>query len=240
MDPRLSVIDHRLKNVKRIIAIASGKGGVGKSVTSATLALLLAKKGYNVGLLDLDLYGPSTHIILGVKNVIPTEEKGVIPPNVNGIKFMSIVYYAEDKPTPLRGHDVSNAIIELLTITRWENLDFLIVDMPPGIGDETLDTIRLIKRGEFLVVTTPSKVALYTVEKLLILLKELNVPILGVLENMKMDDSDFIERNITRLNIKYLGAVHFDKKFEDAVGSSEKLLQTDFSKELAYILEKIL
>ena len=102
MDARISVIDKRLKNIKRIISVASGKGGVGKSLVASSLALNLSKKGFKIGLLDLDLYGPSSHIILGVKDVFPKEEKGIIPPNVHGINFMSIFYFTEDKPSPFR------------------------------------------------------------------------------------------------------------------------------------------
>ena len=160
IEPRTSVIDKRLRNIKRIISVASGKGGVGKSLVASSLALSLSRKGYKTGLMDLDLYGPSSHIILGVKDVYPQEEKGIVPPEVHGIRFMSIVYYTDDKPSPFRGTDISNIIIELLAITQWGSLDFLIIDMPPGIGDETLDVIRFIKDSKFLVVTTPSKVCL--------------------------------------------------------------------------------
>jgi len=201
MDARISVIDKRLKNIKRIISVASGKGGVGKSLVASSLALNLSKKGFKIGLLDLDLYGPSSHIILGVKDVFPKEEKGIIPPNVHGINFMSIVYFTEDKPSPFRGIDISNIIIELLAITQWGSLDFLIIDMPPGIGDETLDVIRLIKKSEFLVVSTPSKVALGAVSKLLKILKELKIPIIGVLENMSMTKSSFIKNEIDSMDL---------------------------------------
>jgi len=237
MDPRVAIIEHRLNGIKRIIAVASGKGGVGKSVTASLLALILAKRGYHVGLLDLDLYGPSSHIILGIDvDEYPSEDKGIIPPERHGIRFMSIVYYSKEHPTPLRGEDVTNAIIEVLAITRWGNLDFLIIDMPPGIGDETLDTIRLIKKSEFLVVTTPSKVALQTVVKLVKLLKELNVPIIGVIENMKFDDSAYVKDTVSELGVKYLGYVPFDKSFEDAVGSAEKLMKTDVAKKLSELV----
>jgi len=237
MDPRVAIIEHRLDGIKRIIAVASGKGGVGKSVTASLLALILAKRGYHVGLLDLDLYGPSSHIILGIDvDEYPSEDKGIIPPERHGIRFMSIVYYSKEHPTPLRGEDVTNAIIEVLAITRWGNLDFLIIDMPPGIGDETLDIIRLIKKSEFLVVTTPSKVALQTVVKLVKLLKELNVPIIGVIENMKFDDSAYVKDTVSELGVKYLGYVLFDKSFEDAVGSAEKLMKTDVAKKLSELV----
>ena len=239
MEARVSVIDKRLKNIKRIISVASGKGGVGKSLIASMLALHLSKKGHNVGLLDLDLYGPSSHIILGVKDVFPEEEKGIIPPDVHGIRFMSIVYYTEDKPSPFRGIDISNIIIELLAITQWGSLDYLIIDMPPGMGDETLDVIRLVKNSEFLVVTTPSKVAFGAVSKLLKILKELKIPTIGVIENMTMTKSPFIRSEICQMNLPFLGSISFDKNLEDSIGKPDKLLETDFMKDLDKILEGI-
>ncbi len=239
MDARVSVIDKRLKNIKRIISVASGKGGVGKSLIASMLALHLSKKGHNIGLLDLDLHGPSSHIILGVKDVFPEEEKGIIPPDVHGIRFMSIVYYTEDKPSPFRGIDISNIIIELLAITQWGSLDYLIIDMPPGMGDETLDVIRLVKNSEFLVVTTPSKVAFGAVSKLLKILKELKIPTIGVIENMTMTKSPFIRSEICQMNLPFLGSISFDQNLEDSIGKPDKLLETDFMKDLDKILEGI-
>lgn len=240
MDVRLSVIDKRLSKIKRIVSVASGKGGVGKSLVASSLALNLAKKGYKVGLLDLDLYGPSSHIILGVKDFsFPEEEKGIIPPTFSDIKFMSIVYFTEDKPAPLRGMDVTNIIIELLAITQWGELDYLIIDMPPGIGDETLDVINLVKKAEFLVVSTPSKVAMGPISKLLKILKELNLPIIGVIENMKMAESDYIKENVSNLGTSYLNSISFDDKLEDSIGKPDKLLKTEFMNDLERIIEKI-
>ncbi|RLF37032.1 MAG: ATP-binding protein [Thermoplasmata archaeon] len=236
MDTRISVIDKRLSNIKNVISVASGKGGVGKSLIASSLALILSKKGYKVGLLDLDLYGPSSHIILGVKNVLPEEEKGIIPPKVNNICFMSIVYFTEDKPSPFRGIDVSNIIIELLAITQWGRLDYLVIDMPPGIGDETLDVIRLIKKSRFLVVTTPSKVSMAAVGKLLTLLKELKLPIVGVVENMKMNNSGYVKNIVSKERIRYLGSIPFDTKIEEAIGDPLRLYKTSFMKKLEDIV----
>jgi ATP-binding protein involved in chromosome partitioning len=239
MEPRTSVIEKRLKNIKRIIAVASGKGGVGKSLVASSLALHLSHKGCKVGLLDLDLYGPSSHIILGVKKEFPTEEKGIIPPMVHGISFMSIIYFTEEKPSPFRGVDISNIILELLAITQWGSLDFLIIDMPPGIGDETLDVIRYMKKSEFLVVTTPSKVAMGAVSKLLKILIELKKPVLGVIENMTMIDSSFIEQEVKTLKVRYLGEIHFDDALEDAIGNADRLARTQAMKNLNEIFKKI-
>lgn len=228
----MAIIGERLKNIKRIIAVAGGKGGIGKSSIAAVLSLLLSKAGYKVGLLDLDFCGPSAHIILGAKNIFPKEEKGLVAPEIYGVKFMSIVYFAGDEPSPLRGEDISNALIELLTITRWGALDFLIIDMPPGIGDAALDVIRLIKRAEFLVIATPSKVTLETVRKNLEMLKELKIPVLGVIENMKMAKFSFVEEEMKRLGVSFLGEINFDESFEAATGNPDKILRTKFARDL--------
>ncbi|HVQ00540.1 MAG TPA: P-loop NTPase [Candidatus Thermoplasmatota archaeon] len=232
MEPRTSVIHTRLKSIGRIIAVASGKGGVGKSLVASALALSLAKKGHKVGFFDLDLYGPSSHIILGVTDAFPKEENGLIPPVVHGIKFMSIVYFTEEKPSPFRGIDITNIILELLAITQWGTLDYLIIDMPPGIGDETLDVMRFIQQSEFLVVTTPSKVAMGAVNKLLVLLKELKKPVVGVLENMAMNDSSYIQKEVKTLRLPYLGKITFDETLEDAIGDPDRLARTKFMKEM--------
>jgi ATP-binding protein involved in chromosome partitioning len=240
MEVRTSVIDKRLHNIKRIISVASGKGGVGKSLIASSLALNLANKGCKVGLLDLDLYGPSSHIILGVEKFdFPEEEKGIIPPNVYGIKFMSIVYYTEDKPSPFRGVDISNIIIELLAITQWGSLDYLIIDMPPGIGDETLDVIRLIKNSEFLVVSTPSKVSMGAVGKLLSILKELKRPVIGVIENMESYKSDYVKNSVSKMGLSYIGAISFDEKLEESIGMPDKLLESGFMKDFEKTIKLI-
>jgi len=238
VDPRLNIIDKRLAKVGKIIAVSSGKGGVGKSLIASTLALILSKSGHKVGLLDLDFTSPSTHVILGIEGMYPKEEKGIIPPVAHGLLYMSIIYYAGDAPSPLRGADVSNATIELLAITQWGSLDFLIIDMPPGMGDATLDMIRFIRDINFLVVTTSSKVAFETVRKLLWLLRDLKIPIVGVIENMKMTDSSFIRENVEKHNLSFLGSIKFDNKLEDSIGDVSKLLETEFEKSLERIISQ--
>jgi len=230
-DPRLAVIHERFEDVNRIIAVSSGKGGVGKSMVATSLALNLRDNGFNVGLLDLDFTSPSTHVILGAKDLYPKEEYGIVPPVSHGLKYMSIVYYSVDEPAPLRGEDVSNAIIELMAITKWGELDYLIIDMPPGIGDATLDTIRLIPRIEFLVITTPSKVAFQSVRRLVVLLKDLKMTIIGVLENMVMKQEDYVMEQVKELEISYLGRIHYDEELEQAIGDPDKLSKTVFYEE---------
>lgn len=236
VDPRTNIIDKRFANVGKIIAVSSGKGGVGKSLIASTVALTLSRSGYKVGLLDLDFSSPSTHVILGIEGVYPREEKGIIPPLIHGLMYMSIIYYASDSPSPLRGVDISNAIIELLAITQWGSLDFLVIDMPPGIGDATLDMIRFVKKINFLVVTTPSKVAFETVRKLIELLRDLKVPIIGVIENMKMTDSSFIRENVEKHNLPFLGEIEFDYKVEESIGDMKRLLETKFGDSLEQLV----
>jgi len=234
-DPRLAVISKRLEDVENIIAVSSGKGGVGKSMIATSLALNLRDRNYKVGLLDLDFTSPSTHFILGIDGLYPEEEYGIIPPDAHGLSYMSITHYSLDKPVPLRGADVSNAIIELLAITRWGELDYLIIDMPPGIGDATLDIIRLIQRIQFIIITTPSKVAFQSVRRLLVLLKELETPVIGVIENMVMTPSSVIEEQTGELGFNYLGSIIFDKKLEQVFGNPDELASTKFFKQVGEI-----
>ncbi|UCG95081.1 MAG: P-loop NTPase [archaeon] len=234
MDPRTCVIKKRIEGIKRIIAVAGGKGGIGKSLVSSVMALNLSNMGYRVGLLDLDFSGPSAHLILGTgRSTQPREEKGVIPPTVCGIKFFSLVFYSGKKPSPLRGIDISNIIKEILCITRWGELDVLVIDMPPGMGDAILDPISLMD-AEFLVVTTPSLVSVGTVSKFLSFLEESGTPSLGVLENMRIKETS---RNF--FGADFLGSIKLDLDLEKALGKPEKLMQTKFSSELREIMEKV-
>lgn len=236
-DPRISVINERLAWISRIIAVSSGKGGVGKSMVATTLALTLAKNGCKVGLFDLDFTSPSTHVILGAKNAQPKEEKGLIPPVVQGLEYMSLIYFVGDNPAPLRGADVSNALIELLAVTQWGKLDYLVIDMPPGIGDAILDLVRLVKRIEFLIVTTPSLLAFETVKKQVALLCELKMPLIGVIENMKMDKAQGVQMETEKLTLKYLGSIPFDLQVEASIGNTSKLLNSAVGKKIQQIAD---
>jgi len=231
-DPRISLISEQLRNIRRIIAVSSGKGGVGKSLVASALALTLAKRGFKVGFFDADFTSPSSHLILGARDAQPEEKKGIVPPTVHGFKYMSIIYYAGDRASPLRGADFSNVLIELLAVTLWGELDFLVIDMPPGISDATLDVLRLIRRAEFLVVTTSSRLAFETVRKFLDLLVGMNVPVLGVIENMKMTDSNFICQEVEKKGVKFWGEIPFDEELEGSIGDVERLLEIKFGKAL--------
>ncbi len=237
MDPRTSLIKRRLAGIQRVIAVSSGKGGVGKSVVAAVLALSLSRKGLKVGLLDLDFTGPSSHLILGVDGPYPEERKGIVPPMVHGLEYMSIVFYSGDRPSPLRGAEISNALIELLTITRWGGLDFLLVDMPPGLTDASLDILSLVKSVEFLLVTSPSLLVFTTVRKLIELLLELKVPIVGVIENLEVDESPFIRGEVEGRGLNYWGALPLDRELDGALGDIDRLLATAFGRRLEAIVQ---
>jgi ATP-binding protein involved in chromosome partitioning len=240
MDPRTSVINKRLRRINRIIAVSSGKGGVGKSLVATTLALTLARRGSKVGLFDLDFTSPSTHIIIGVKVVQPKEEKGIVPPIVKGLAYMSLIYYSHDQATPLRGADASNALIELLSVTQWGELDFLIIDMPPGIGDAVLDLVRLVRNVEFLIVTTPSLLAFETVKKQVRLLQDLKIPIIGIVENMKMNRKKTVKQKTEKLGVKFLAGIPYDSKVEEAIGDEKKLLSTTIAQRIRNVAESII
>jgi len=240
MDPRTTVINERLKRTNRIIAVSSGKGGVGKSLVATTLALTLAKRGCKVGLFDLDFTSPSTHLIMGVKDVQPKEDKGIVPPVVEGLAYMSLIHFSGEQATPLRGADVSNALIELLAVTQWGELDFLVIDMPPGIGDAVLDLIRLVKGIEFLIVTTSSRLAFETVKKQVRLLQDLKVPIIGVVENMKMNKAENIKCETEKLGVKFLAGIPYDAQVEEAIGDVAKLGDTAIAQSVKKVAESVI
>lgn len=179
-----------LKNVKNIIAVASGKGGVGKSTTSVNLALALAADGARVGLLDADIYGPSVGMLLGVKEGTRPEteqEKFFKPVIACGIQSMSMAYLVnENTPMVWRGPMVSGALQQLITQTLWDNLDYLVIDMPPGTGDIQLTLSQKIPVSASVVVTTPQDIALLDAKKGIEMFRKVNIPVLGVIENMSM------------------------------------------------------
>lgn len=228
IDPRPSVIENRLKQVRRVIAVTGWKGGIGKSVTACTLALLLAKKGYKTGLFDLDFAGASDHLVLGAKGIFPKEEKGLEPPVYEGVKFMSVVFFSENKAVPLRGANVSDAIIELLAITQWGELDFLVLDMPPGINDAALDVMRFARGAEVLAVTTPSLLSHDVLDRSLKLYRDLKVPVLGVVENMSAGARH-----------KAAAAIRRDPGLERALGRPAALLKTAFAADLERAARKL-
>ncbi len=174
-----------LKPAKHIIAIASGKGGVGKSTTAINLALSLLKLNYDVGILDADIYGPSLPKLTGIINKPQSNGKKIIPHNAFGLQVMSIGYLVpEDAATIWRGPMVMSAIEQLLRDVNWSNLDFLIIDMPPGTGDAQLTLSQRVQLAGAIIVSTPQDLSLIDARKGLNMFKKVNVPILGIIENM--------------------------------------------------------
>jgi ATP-binding protein involved in chromosome partitioning len=175
----------KLPNIKNIIAIASGKGGVGKSTTAVNLALALAKEGFQTGLLDADIYGPSQPTMLGITGKPEINEKGMLPQQNHGIQSMSIGYLI-DTTTPMiwRGPMVSTALLQLLNDTQWDNLDYLVIDLPPGTGDIQLTLSQKIPVTAAIIVTTPQDLALLDARRAYEMFKKVNIPVLGVIENM--------------------------------------------------------
>ncbi|MFQ3229270.1 MAG: ATP-binding protein involved in chromosome partitioning [Reinekea sp.] len=177
-----------MENVKRIIAVASGKGGVGKSTTAVNLALALKSQGHNVGLLDADIYGPSVGLMLGVaEGTKPKVQKENFfePVMAHGLQTMSMAYLVTDKtPMVWRGPMASGALQQILTQTRWDNLDYLVIDMPPGTGDIQLTLAQKAKVDGAVIVTTPQDLALLDAKKGIEMFQKVKVPVLGIVENM--------------------------------------------------------
>ena len=175
-----------LQNIKNIIAVASGKGGVGKSTTAVNLALALHAEGAQVGLLDADIYGPSQPSMLGINGQPESKDGKTLEPIVqHNLQVMSIGFLI-DKETPMiwRGPMVTQALQQLLNDTNWHNLDYLIVDLPPGTGDIQLTLAQKIPVSGALIVTTPQEIALLDARKGIRMFEKVDVPILGVVENM--------------------------------------------------------
>ncbi|BCG65064.1 MAG: ATP-binding protein involved in chromosome partitioning [Methyloprofundus sp.] len=177
-----------IDNIKNIIAVASGKGGVGKSTTSVNLALALAAEGATVGILDADIYGPSIPTMLGLSGYPESQDNKTMMPKVSyGIQTISIGYLIEpDQPMIWRGPMVTNALQQLLNDTNWSNVDYLIVDLPPGTGDIQLTLSQQIPVSGAVIVTTPQDIALIDAQRGLGMFEKVNVPVLGVVENMSM------------------------------------------------------
>jgi ATP-binding protein involved in chromosome partitioning len=175
-----------LPNVKNIIAVASGKGGVGKSTTSVNLALALVAEGARVGILDADIYGPSIPRMLGIAGKPDTTDgQKIVPKTAHGVQAMSIGFLIEeDTPMIWRGPMVTQALQQLLNETAWDNLDYLIIDLPPGTGDIQLTLCQRVPVSGAIIVTTPQDIALLDARKALKMFEKVEVPVLGIVENM--------------------------------------------------------
>ena len=179
-----------LSQVKNIIAVSSAKGGVGKSTTTVNLAIALAKEGAKVGLLDADIYGPSQGLLLGVEEGTRPEtidNKMFVPVEAHGVKSMSMAYLVtEATPMVWRGPMVSGALMQIMTQTQWGELDYLLIDMPPGTGDIQLTLSQKIPVSGAVIVTTPQDVALIDAKKGIEMFAKVKIPVLGMIENMSL------------------------------------------------------
>jgi ATP-binding protein involved in chromosome partitioning len=177
-----------LKGVKNIIAVASGKGGVGKSTTTVNLALAMAKEGARVGILDADIYGPSQGMMMGFADGTRPEvreDKFFIPPMAYGVQVMSMAFLTtKDTPVAWRGPMVTGALMQILTQTDWNDLDYLFIDMPPGTGDIQLTLAQKVPVAGSVIVTTPQDIALLDARRGIEMFNKVKIPVLGVVENM--------------------------------------------------------
>ena len=179
-----------MDGVKHIVAVASGKGGVGKSTVTVNLALALSAQGYRVGVLDADIYGPSQAQMLGVEEGVRPQaaaDNKFLPLEAHGIQAMSMAFMVNTRDAMVwRGPMVVGAFQQMLTQTQWDNLDFLLIDMPPGTGDIQLTLAQKVPVSGAVIVTTPQDIALLDARKGIEMFRKVNVPVLGVVENMSL------------------------------------------------------
>jgi ATP-binding protein involved in chromosome partitioning len=227
--------------IKNIIAVASGKGGVGKSTTAVNLALALAAEGATVGMLDADIYGPSQPTMLGITGR-PTSQDGksMDPMEGHGIQAMSVGFLIEaDTPMVWRGPMVTQALEQLLTETRWRDLDYLVVDLPPGTGDIQLTLAQKVPVTGAVIVTTPQDIALIDARKGLKMFEKVGVPILGIVENMAIHvcsqcgHAEHIfghgggERMCKDFDVEFLGALPLDIAIREQTDSGKPTVVSD-------------
>ncbi|ODS97400.1 MAG: ATP-binding protein [Lautropia sp. SCN 69-89] len=242
-----------LPGVKNIIAVASGKGGVGKSTTAVNLALALAAEGASVGMLDADIYGPSQPTMLGITGRPESRDgKTLEPMEGHGIQASSIGFMIDlDTPMVWRGPMVTQALEQLLRDTNWRDLDYLVIDMPPGTGDIHLTLAQKIPVTGAVIVTTPQDIALIDARKGLKMFEKVGVPILGIVENMAIHvcsncgHAEHIfgqgggERMAKEYDIEYLGGLPLDIRIREQADSGKPTVVADPDSEVAAIYRQI-
>lgn len=230
-----------IPGVKKIIAVASGKGGVGKSTVATNLAIALSKTGASVGLCDCDLYGPSVALMLGAEDEQPmaTEQNEIVPIEAHGIKAISMGFLlSEDSPVIVRGPLATRYTQQFLRQCLWGELDYLILDLPPGTGDIQLTIVQTVAVDAAVIVTTPQEVALIDARKGIGMFKKVNVPIAGIVENMAWFECDlgtkyFIfgegggEREASRQGVPLLGQIPLDVPTRDRSDKGNPVATTD-------------
>lgn len=242
IDPRPAGIARRLSKVRRVLAVSSGKGGVGKSTCAVIGSLLLVRRGLAVGLLDLDFQGASCHTLLGCTPGVPIEDRGLLPLEpVPGLRFATIASFIGDRPAAMRGEALAEALREMLAVTRWGPLDVLVVDMPPGIHDITLELARLAPGAGHLVVATGSRLAISVAARLLHYLHDAGTTVIGMVENMARAGAVVGGAGVAALaadaHVPMLGTLAFDPSLEDAIGDPGRLVVTPLARSLEPILD---
>jgi len=236
-----------LPKVKNIVAVASGKGGVGKSTTAVNLALALAAEGANVGILDADIYGPSIPMMMGIEGRPESEDGKTMEPMENhGVQVMSIGFLvAQDEAMIWRGPMATQALDQLLRQTNWKDLDYLIVDMPPGTGDIQLTLSQRVPMTGAVVVTTPQDIALLDARKGIKMFEKVGVPILGIVENMAVHvcsncghvehifGADGGKKMAADYGMDYLGALPLDMQIRLQADSGRPTVVSDPDGEVA-------
>lgn len=236
-----------LSGVKNVLAVASGKGGVGKSTVAANLALALVQEGAQVGLLDADIYGPSIPRMFGVREHPKTQDgKTLEPIEAFGLKLMSIGFLVEeDTPMIWRGPMATSALKQLLTQTHWQALDYLIVDLPPGTGDIHLTLVQQIPVAGAVIITTPQPIALLDAMKGLKMFEKVKVPVLGIVENMSLyrcpkcghEEAIFGQGGGKELAQKYgvplLGKLPLDSRIRELADVGQPIVAADPNSKLA-------
>lgn len=236
-----------------VIAVASGKGGVGKSTVSVNLALALAETGARVGLIDADIYGPNIPIMMGVRDAPgPSPEGQIVPVSKYGVKLISIGFFVpRDAPVIWRGPLVASAIQQFLSEVDWGELDYTIVDLPPGTGDVALTLAHSIPLAGAIIVTTPQDVALEDATRGLLLFQKLGVPVLGIVENMSFFNCPHCqgrteifghggaERTSRKLAVPFLGQIPLDGRIRECGDAGEPVVRADSDGPQAEAFRKI-
>jgi ATP-binding protein involved in chromosome partitioning len=232
--------DNLIPGVKYVIAVSSGKGGVGKSTVSVNLAVALALTGAKVGLLDADIYGPNIPMMMGVTKPPEQKDGKIAPAESHGVKLISMGFFVpEDTAVVWRGPMVHTAIQQLFRDVLWGELDYLLIDLPPGTGDAQLTLTQLVPLTGAVTVTTPQEVALHDVRKGMMMFQKVNVPLLGIVENMSYflcghcgERTEIFshgggERAATTLGIPFLGRVPIDPAIRDGGDSGIPIVVAD-------------
>jgi len=243
-----------LEGVRYKIAVASGKGGVGKSTVSTNLALALRGLGYTVGLLDADIYGPSQQMMLGIQGhpQIDEQDEKIMPMENHGVKTMSLGLITDpDTPVIWRGPMVMKALDQFLTDVKWGELDFMVIDLPPGTGDAQLTLTQKVPLTGAVIVTTPQDVALIDARKGLAMFRKVNVPVLGIVENMSYfvcrhcGEREEIfghgggRRTADMLGVPFLGEVPIDPKVVVGGDTGEPIVVLDPESPAAMAFEEL-